>query len=388
MDYHPGAQSQFDECQIGMMHATLSGFGKYDLLDIVVEDYCDYHPGETIYVTNGEDVTWVDTKLLWGDVVVETGGKLTIQCEVSLPAGARVLVEAGGELVLDGGALTNHARCGDAWRGVFVQGNPAFSNNDAFRHGKFVATPGSRVEFAEIGLRNYEGTAQNPTNMGGIIDIDGADFRNNACGVVLRGFAHNDTNMRVVNCNFYTDAQHRDGVAYYNAQIGPHVLVDGVDDVRIQGNAFENNAYAITPYNYRNARTGILLRDARAEDALQIRDNTFIALRRGVEVSGGADVWVNHNAFEDVYYGVLADTLTSGGLLGCYQNTFSAEHSVNAIFARGCENAILNFNGNTVDGHWNRELTGINFHDNRDCYAKAENNTLLRLGRGIWYYGL
>ena len=54
-------------------------------------------------------------KDLEGDLIINNGAELTIQCEVSLPKGAKIIVKPRGKLVLDGAHITNNRYAIECW---------------------------------------------------------------------------------------------------------------------------------------------------------------------------------------------------------------------------------------------------------------------------------
>ena len=118
MDYYRpplGRQIEFDTCQIKYMHQMIQN-NVGDLADIWIKDYCSYHPDEKIIIRSGERIVWNDVKFLWGDLIVEKGGHLTIKNTVSFPAKAKLIINEGASVVVDGGILTNV--CGQKWAGI------------------------------------------------------------------------------------------------------------------------------------------------------------------------------------------------------------------------------------------------------------------------------
>lgn len=126
------------------------------------------------------DETWTTSNLpnggevsVSGNITVTNGAKLTIDqgVVVNFCQGARLIVEAGSELVLDGSELTSLTSFG--WEGIELQGNvsPSQSNTAAFR-----SFTGSKISNALIGIRNYgPATAQS----GSRIQADGTEFVDN-----------------------------------------------------------------------------------------------------------------------------------------------------------------------------------------------------------------
>ncbi len=115
MDYNI-FQHAWTPCQIGRMHQTISREGSSGRR-FARRDWCTLDPEQT--VTIRDTVEWFGQKDLHGDLVVESSGYLTIGCRVSLPKDARVRIQTGATLVLDGARL--HNDCGDQWNGIIIE---------------------------------------------------------------------------------------------------------------------------------------------------------------------------------------------------------------------------------------------------------------------------
>lgn len=113
MDYN-NSQSAFTPCQLGKVHYTFSRIGSVQR-KYLVPMWCKYKPDSTIYIS-ANDIVWNSSRDLEGDVVVQNGGILTIQCRVSMPPGAKIIVKPRGTLILDGAHLTNV--CNKQWEGI------------------------------------------------------------------------------------------------------------------------------------------------------------------------------------------------------------------------------------------------------------------------------
>jgi hypothetical protein len=225
-------QLEIDSCQIGFIHHRLMNrniHGGVDHFPKIIKDYCHYHPSATITIHTGEDVVWTDKKLLWGDVVVAPGGKLTIKCSVSLPRGACILVRRGAQLIVDGGTITNLCD-GQMWQGIVVEGNPNLpqTNFTSNGQGRVTLINGATIEHARYGIfaarvldANYQTFDHAYT--GGIVQATGAIFRDNMFQVTLwptqRGV---NTASSFTGCIFEATRPPKDQARYGTSQTTKH----------------------------------------------------------------------------------------------------------------------------------------------------------------------
>ncbi len=115
MDYNV-YQNAWTPCQIGKAHYAMSRLHSR-VRRLVQPRWCVRHADRTIVVR--DSVHWRGMKDLEGDLVIAEGGVLQISCRVSLPEGARIVVEPGGRLILDNCRL--HNACGGQWLGIELQ---------------------------------------------------------------------------------------------------------------------------------------------------------------------------------------------------------------------------------------------------------------------------
>lgn len=122
------------ECQLARMHyllesgehATLKGQNS-GTWKAIATDYCLKDESYDIEIPAGQTVIWSAPKKLTTDIIVRSGAQLIIRCRIGLPDEARIVVERGARLIIDGGSIThNHAlwpRCGSGvWGGIVAQG--------------------------------------------------------------------------------------------------------------------------------------------------------------------------------------------------------------------------------------------------------------------------
>ena len=104
-------------CQIGRMHYrfTLNNTVQRNVLS---EDWCKKDTSQTIIIRRGEHIEWPCNRDIHGDIIIEPKATLILHCLVSMPAGSKIIVQPGANLVLDACELSN--RCGDEWQGIEV----------------------------------------------------------------------------------------------------------------------------------------------------------------------------------------------------------------------------------------------------------------------------
>jgi hypothetical protein len=127
-------EAALTECQLARMHYLLeSGDNKAvagggsDAWKTIATDYCNKDETNPIVIAPGQNVVWAAGKKLNTDIVVQPGAQLLIRCRTGLPTGARITVERGARLIVDGGTITHNRemwpRCeGGTWEGIFVDG--------------------------------------------------------------------------------------------------------------------------------------------------------------------------------------------------------------------------------------------------------------------------
>lgn len=121
MDYSGSSRESFTECQLGRAHYFLmANSTSDDIFDCLIPDYCSYNSDNNISINSGQDILWNSSKYLKGNVIINNNGKLTINCAISLPKDAEIIIQSGGELILDHGDLDNACEQ-NKWKGITVE---------------------------------------------------------------------------------------------------------------------------------------------------------------------------------------------------------------------------------------------------------------------------
>ncbi|WP_282778667.1 right-handed parallel beta-helix repeat-containing protein [Phaeodactylibacter xiamenensis] len=227
------------ECQIGRLH-RLFAEGKFSS----IERFPDGNGGfskevictctePTIVIPSGADVVWEGPKILRSGIVVEDGGKLTIKCEVKLPSDAKIEVEEGGALIIDGGHLL--PKCEDmSWRGITLSGDggPFVPGQSTYLR----INPGSIIEAAENPIVNNSAT----------VLAFGALISNS--GTVALHDHENDPLTRFINCDFIRDSDYA-LLASPTENWDNQMLIDNFSGPQITGCTFNTIAHPIGKSN-------------------------------------------------------------------------------------------------------------------------------------------
>ncbi len=196
-----------------MLRASTFGFGLWETpLPII---------STKIEITS--DITWTQSMDAYHDIDIHPGAHLTIEnCEIRMPLNGKIIVENGGELIVDGGTITNYC---DLWQGIEVWGKGNSVTHptigfvtsgaypvDADDHGVVYIKNGGKIEKALTGITTFN--SAEPTEddyYGGIIVAHDAIFHNNAVSIDMKPFdsgvanADDDNISEFRHCSFIKD---------------------------------------------------------------------------------------------------------------------------------------------------------------------------------------
>lgn len=170
MDYTTPSSSRvsLSDCQISKIHYCLMG-NRGNIEDCFVQDYCIFNNQESILITSGQNITWNSSKNLRGNLVVENNAVLTINCDISLPIAGKVIVNSGGQLILEEGMFKN--ACDDIWGGIEVKsGGYLEVNSTTISDYSIIIKSGGTIRIVDD--FNIQGDNQLAVESGGFICID------------------------------------------------------------------------------------------------------------------------------------------------------------------------------------------------------------------------
>jgi hypothetical protein len=150
---------------------------------------------------------------------------------------AKIIVQPGGKLIIDGGVLTSACNSNAMWQGVTVQGNPALWQLPQTKQGWLIMKNNATVENAVCGVT---------IAAGGIIETTDALFFNNSVGVEFEPYAFFENGYERPNRSSFTTTAFKTDVSQYDQDrelIG--AKLNSVNGVRFSGCQFIN--VQITP---------------------------------------------------------------------------------------------------------------------------------------------
>lgn len=117
MDYN-AHQFAWSPCQIGKVVMAMNkenGRAR----GLLFERWCQLDTAKDISIT--DTITWSGARDLEGNLSVQAGGVLRIQCRLSIPPDGSITIAPGGTLILENARL--HNACGQLWKGIQVLSN-------------------------------------------------------------------------------------------------------------------------------------------------------------------------------------------------------------------------------------------------------------------------
>ncbi|MEZ4934595.1 MAG: hypothetical protein R2788_21020 [Saprospiraceae bacterium] len=231
-----------------------------------VTDFCDISQPD-IVIPDGADVIWSKELNLRSNVLVESGGRLTINCDVGMPQFAKMTVQRNAELIINGARIYNNCD-GDFWQGIIVEGNPnehQFKIGGIRNQGYVRTNPGSVIEGATIGV-SLTGINTPQLSSGGIISASETTFLNNTISVLFARYQNyspytgkpTGNASRFTSCRFITDDNIAGGIGSFSSNIS----MRGVDGIVFSGCTFANDISNNGITNAEEKKYGILAYDA------------------------------------------------------------------------------------------------------------------------------
>jgi hypothetical protein len=278
-----------------------------------------YDPDHPWIVTADEE--WDFDIKFYQDIVVRSGVTLTVKCVVHMVDKAKIIVEQGARLVVDGGTITNGGGklVGNIgyWEGIILHGNTSsvqLAGSNLHTRPAQLILRDALIENAACGVRNWKPGDWSKT--GGYISAKNSIFRNNRKDVEMVYYPHKDNSL-FVNCEFITEGEMPLGTMEGRA----HVTMYETYGTRFYGCQFRNDQTTVP--NSAHLGKGIYTINANFTVwPLQGTPSLFKNLEVGVHATGSNNTYtyeVTNSRFENNAIGIWNSATDNAAIRG---NTF------------------------------------------------------------------
>jgi hypothetical protein len=276
-----------------------------------------------------------------------------------------IIVEQGGQLIIDYTKLTNDANCGSGfWQGIQVLGTPTEDHIPLIGgdQGYLIVENGTKIENAEIGILAFEG---------GVIKLrDSVIFKNNHTAVRFKDYPNFNSHSYIRDCIFETTSQGSSSV---------FINLSNVYGVDIKGNSFINQVPDLLKVcGIYSSDAGFMVSDFNSQP------NTFVGLEKGIECMSTGSLYhitIDNNEFTNNFYDIYLSGIDNAQIS---RNEFSVKITgLSLLYCTGYCVEENTFTGtkNQGKGIWvYKSGTGDNeiykniFSDlNQACLATGEN---------------
>ncbi len=277
----------------GTLYVTISGFNYLPYIDdVLVSPGCSKQaaPNDKLIIATTPAFPWTGTIFINQDVIIKSPATLTIKGEVYFVPEAKLIVEPGAKLIIDGGKLGTS--CEALWRGVEVWGNSNLSQYSNSNQGFVQVINHGSINDAicAISTAQLTGFSYLPGTTGGTFSCTNAKFTNNLCciHVYTYQFGSNNYNSNLSRCDFLLDDNYLAGRYPKNGAMIRYQDIKGI------GNS------------------GLTFKNTMIEDDVEHRGIGILATNAGFGLNQICDspnntVPCNHYRkpyFEGLYYGI------------------------------------------------------------------------------------
>lgn len=356
--------------QVGHVHRHLLAGWRSKVLKV------EWDQSKTIIITDNP-VVWDVGKVVCGDVIIKPGAKLTIKCKVIMPPDGRIVVEQGGQLIVDGGLITiANPEGGEYWRGIEVWGTPTAPQNNTSVQGRLTLINKATLEYAKTAVRlSHPQWAS--VNTGGRVWAFDAVFNNNNRSVAFHKYDFQNSSF-FSNCQFLVNDDYSyptvgsqitmwgvKNISYSRCTIRYERTVPEHDFLLVRGIHSLDAGFQVNQGLFENLQIGISAGDAADVPKYSVGNETiFKRCGRGIHNNAVNYFTIQDNIFQEIgyYEGDLADDglhyegvfLASGSGFRLRTNTFEGSYADNSegtvgICAENTGGEVNKIENNTFD---------------------------------------
>jgi hypothetical protein len=292
-----------------------------------------------VYGNITQNTTWYSPVHAIGEIIVPGGKTLTVNNTVKFDQDSKIIVQPGGNLVVNGGTLTN-ACTGKLWQGIIVEGNGNQPQTSQYQG--TVELYNATIENAECAIRTVPYTPSQTQSLG-IIKANNTVFRNNLCAVeycpapYLISISNNAGSF--TNCTFTINNNNL--FATNNKTFLNNIKMTSVRGISFGGTTFKNETYSggiginafdsgfnlntpscisVMPNYFYNLSKGICSNNAGSPNGITIDSNYFSGNDISVEINSLNGYQLTRNEIDSIIYCGLKRSGSSGYKIE--ENTF------------------------------------------------------------------
>lgn len=279
------------------------------------------------------------------NIIIENGGVLIVTSTLYMPEKAKIAIEGGGILSVNGGTITKgnfkdicNERSGDSrfWRGIELQMTASGSFPKVF-------IVNGTIEFAELGIHNDTRSAGN-----GQVIVNGGTFRNNMRSInIIRASTGFYLPMVVRKSRFYIDNSFP--LSNYTTQVKVDYSVISFDSCHFD--KATNKTCPVDTYAIKTFNSGVTIKNSTFKDSLYglqsssmlspatigVSLTKFSKMHVGIFTNGGVNNYsVTKDTFENsLKYGLLSDECTGYNIYyNVFKRTNTYPNSVGILMSR------------------------------------------------------
>ncbi len=335
------SEGHISALQMGIIHRSTALRNFYNI-NYNVRDHITGYSSYPYEITQNE--TWDFSIKFYQDIVVKTGNTLTIKCEVWMVPQAKIIIEPGAELIIDGGTISNEPYYNDYWQGIEVWGDKTKRQLDA-NQGKLQVINGGTIKNAHnaITAGKRVGNSFDWTKGGGIIKLNDANLVNNNFDlwigayqnfIILSNKKHILPNRsRIINSHFENNDNMlpaHDGYAFVGLwDVGPIVFKGNTFKNLKTGQSTQEKGYGIMAYSS----------TINLNDYCPSTGSGYVSLSQSQAIGITPCNNAVRNHFEGLFYGVRAINVTglANSIINIdraeFENVYHGVHIKNAKYA-------------------------------------------------------
>jgi len=243
---------------------------------------------QNYFICDTNEVIWNDTIYVKDTIRICKGSTLRVKSDVFFRSSARVIVECGGKLIVDGGRLTGPPY--NTWTGVLAYSDPKNDPGPLYQSSVHVIN-GGVIENARTAINTvtsgFDPDSTMISNGGAIVFCDSAIFRNNRIGINFNPYS-GYCSSNILKSKFIIDGPLSD-----DSIPETFINLNGINGLHIKGSTFEDiyRNRVVTGINSYNS--GFTLEEyctGQTYPCTQKIESRFSNLKYGIYVYGTASL--------------------------------------------------------------------------------------------------